>query len=186
MEWSTQEYALNNMLLFLIGLPGSGKTTLGKQLATALKIPFMDLDQEIVKRYQLSIEDIFKQKGEVGFREMERDTLRSLTDEKNLVVATGGGAACFHNNMEWMNTHGITLYLNPPLEELATRLTLAKNNHRPMLKNFSEQETLLFLKQKYRERNTYYQEAKIKLNTSSPTSKEILTLLTAEGFIPSL
>lgn len=184
MEWSTQEYALNNMLLFLIGLPGSGKTTLGKQLAAALKIPFMDLDQEIVQRYKLSIEEIFQQKGESEFRKMERDTLHSLTQTKELIVATGGGAACFHDNMKWMNKHGITLYLNPPLKELTARLAHAKNNHRPMLKNFSEEETQLFLTQKYEERHPYYQEAKIQINTSSPTLKDILTSLTTEGLLP--
>ena len=169
------------MLLFLIGLPGSGKTTLGKELATLLGIHFLDLDHEIVSRYKLSIEEIFEKKGEAAFREMERDTLHSLSQDASIIVATGGGAACFHNNMEWMNTHGITLYINPPLEELSSRLSLSKSNHRPMLKGFSKEDTLKFLEQKKADRELYYLQAKLKMPATSPKVGDLKKLLESEG-----
>jgi len=173
------------MLLFLIGLPGSGKTTLGKQLASLLTIPFIDLDKEIVKHYGLTIKEIFEEQGEAAFREMESTTLRNLADKKPLIIATGGGAPCFHNNMEWMNANGTTLFLNPPLNELASRLSVAKNNHRPMLKNFTLDETLAFLEQKEKERSPYYSLAQLSLNVPSPNVDHLKKLLIDQGLIQS-
>ncbi len=170
------------MLLFLIGLPGSGKTTLGKQLASILKFSFIDLDKEIVRRNNLSIDEIFKQHGEPAFRQMEKEALHSLSNGTSQIVATGGGAACFFDNMDWMNANGITLFLNPPLEELASRLSATKNTHRPMLSNLPKEETLLFLEQKIKERGPFYTQAKLQLSLASPTVNDIKVLLTNNDY----
>ncbi|QJX46463.1 shikimate kinase [Hymenobacter taeanensis] len=111
------------MRLYLIGMPGAGKTTLGRGLATAYEVPFRDLDQEIVRREQRSIPDIFLQDGEAYFREREAAVLRDLVAElPNLVLATGGGTPCFHQNLELLLETGLALYLAVPIPELVRRV----------------------------------------------------------------
>ncbi|TGD81733.1 shikimate kinase [Hymenobacter wooponensis] len=111
------------MRLHLIGMPGAGKTTLGRALATAYEVPFRDLDQEIVRREQRSIPDIFSQDGEEYFREREAAVLRDLIAElPSLVLSTGGGTPCFHQNLDVLLESGLTLYLAVPVSELVRRL----------------------------------------------------------------
>jgi shikimate kinase len=121
------------MKIFLIGLPGSGKTTLGKKVASSLNIPFLDLDQEIELQEQKSVAEIFAQHGENAFREKESNCLKRLANsENNFVMATGGGSPCFFNNLEVMNNAGTTIFLNPPLSEIASRLYKTDLNARPL------------------------------------------------------
>jgi shikimate kinase len=88
---------------FLIGYMGSGKTTLGKQLAKKLNLQFVDMDLFIENRYHKSISEIFKEKGEDGFREIERRTLQEIAGFENVIISTGGGLPCFFDNMDLMN-----------------------------------------------------------------------------------
>ena len=87
------------MPVYLIGLPGSGKTTMGKQLASILEIPFFDLDAEIENQAGKSIPELFKEEGEDFFREKERSCLRSFLNRDNFILATGGGTPCFFDNL---------------------------------------------------------------------------------------
>ena len=99
------------MKIFLIGLPGSGKTTLGKQVASHLSIPFVDLDAAIEKAEQRTIPEIFKQSGENYFRKIESDLLKKWAESTtDFLMATGGGAPCFFDNVEVMNRAGITFF----------------------------------------------------------------------------
>ena len=82
---------------------GSGKSTYGAEAAAMLGLPFLDLDTEIERSAGMGISDIFREKGEAAFREMERDTLRALASRDSSVIATGGGTPCFHGNMDFMN-----------------------------------------------------------------------------------
>lgn len=116
--------------IFLVGLPGAGKSTVGKYMASELGYAFIDLDERIEAQAGQPIRVLFQQSGEQHFREMERDALRAIT-ETNVVVATGGGAPCFHDNMDWMNTNGFTLFLNPSLDIIAERIS--KETHRPLI-----------------------------------------------------
>lgn len=121
------------MRLYLIGMPGAGKTTLGRALATAYEVPFRDLDDEIVRREQRSIPEIFAQQGEEYFREREAEVLRELVAElPELVLSTGGGTPCFHHNLEVLLETGLTLYLAVPVPELVRRL-LQQASQRPLL-----------------------------------------------------
>lgn len=111
------------MRLYLIGMPGAGKSTLGRALAAFYEVPFCDLDEEIVRREGRNIADIFGADGEEYFRAQEAAALRAvLTRHQRLVLATGGGTPCFHQNLELLLETGLTLYLVVPVAELVRRL----------------------------------------------------------------
>jgi shikimate kinase len=124
------------MKIFLIGLPGSGKTTLAKDLAAQLKLPYVDLDVEIEKAEMKTIPQIFKDKKEDYFRKIEAQLLKSLCQsDSSFVMATGGGAPCFFDNMEHMNLSGMTVFLDVPTMEIARRIVSSKGEERPLLKS---------------------------------------------------
>jgi shikimate kinase len=124
------------MKIYLIGLPGSGKTTLAKELAAKLKLPYIDLDVEIEKAEMKTIPQIFKEKREPYFRKIEAQLLKSLCQsDSSFVMATGGGAPCFFDNMEQMNLSGLTVFLDVPTMEIARRIVFSKGEDRPLLKS---------------------------------------------------
>jgi shikimate kinase len=122
------------MKIFLIGLPGSGKTFLGKELARAMNMPFVDLDKEIERAEGKLIKDIFKEKNENYFREVEARVLRLwCASERDFVMATGGGAPCFSNNLDVINQTGKSIFLDVPAHEIVRRMMLSKIEERPLL-----------------------------------------------------
>jgi shikimate kinase len=124
------------MKIFLIGLPGSGKTTIAKQLAKQLPLPYMDLDQEIEKAEMKPISQIFKEKKEDYFRKIESQLLKDwCASDFDFVMATGGGAPCFFDNMKHMNEAGVTIFLDVPTMEIARRVANSKGEERPLLKS---------------------------------------------------
>src|SRR5690554_1941101 len=90
-------------LIFLIGFMGCGKSTMGKKVAKKTGYPFIDLDDLIVQKINISITEYFEAFGESAFRAIEREELHKLSGLKNAIIATGGGAPCHLDNMEWMN-----------------------------------------------------------------------------------
>lgn len=142
------------MLLFLTGFMGSGKTTLGKRLATLLHYGFVDLDELIEQQTGRSIPDLFL-KGEHGFREIETMVLHSLADADNMVVSTGGGTACFNDNIAWMNSHGITIYIRMSAGSLFHRLSGSKQK-RPLLAGKADVELMEYITDTLREREYFY------------------------------
>jgi shikimate kinase len=121
------------MKIFLLGLPGSGKTTLGKQLATALSLPFVDLDAEIERSEGSSIPKIFEQKKEDYFRKVESSELKKwcLADH-DFVMATGGGVPVYFDNIEILNRAGLSIFLDVPASEIAQRILKANISDRPL------------------------------------------------------
>ncbi|GAA0879057.1 shikimate kinase [Algoriphagus jejuensis] len=154
-----------NLKVVLVGLPGSGKSTFGRQLALELNFPFLDLDQQLEEKFQMKIPEIFSRHGEGKFREWETETLTELLQrDSSFVLATGGGAPCFNDNMDLINESSISVYLDVPLESISNRLRVSKVQNRPMFHGLDQGEITLKLKSLWAERNYYYSQAKIKLN----------------------
>lgn len=120
------------MKVYLIGMPGSGKTTLGRQVASELLYEFVDLDHEIEKREQQSISEIFNQRGEDYFRTLESTTLREWAGSTlSFVMATGGGTPCYNGGIEVINQTGFSIFLDVTVDDLLRRLEHKSN--RPLL-----------------------------------------------------
>ena len=146
--------------IFLIGMPGSGKSTLGKALADLLGLEFVDLDHEIEKSCASTIGEIFDVKGEGVFREIEQEQLiKSMQERTTFLMATGGGTPCFFDNMEMMNSTGLVVFLNLPVEVLADRLSNKGLEHRPLLKTIEEDSLVDELRSKHKSRLPFYNQA---------------------------
>lgn len=97
--------------IILIGYMGAGKTTLGKALSQSLGLAFYDLDWYIESRMHRTVKQIFDERGEEGFRQIEHNMLHEVAEFENVVIACGGGTPCFFDNMEYLNGQGETVYL---------------------------------------------------------------------------
>jgi len=145
-------------ILYIIGFMGSGKTTVGRKLASQLGWSFIDLDNKIEEHTGRKITEIFSKFGEEHFRETEAEMLRSITPDSNIVLATGGGAPCYKDNMEYMLRTGLTIYLKMTPLQLASRLK-ASNDERPLIKNLEGKDLLLFIEKKLSEREEWYEKS---------------------------
>ena len=143
-----------------------GKTTLGKQLAKSLSIPFVDMDLEIEKSSNLTIPEIFSKYGETIFREMERDELRKIVASKeDMIISTGGGAPCFHSNIDIMNVAGVTVFLDVSATEITKRLLASKNlQSRPLLAQKSKEELFQYIDELMSNRIEIYRESKLTIS----------------------
>lgn len=167
------------MRIFLIGYMGCGKTHWGKELAQALNLNFVDLDALIEEQQGMSISQIFDELGEVEFREREHSALVSLQDRENVVIATGGGAPCYNNNMEWMNQNGRTIFLNLEIEELADRIQKSQDD-RPLVRNKSREELLTYIERHLQLRLPFYLQAQHILTGEQQTVQGLLDAVNAE------
>ncbi|MGB3073971.1 MAG: shikimate kinase [Chitinophagales bacterium] len=168
--------------IFLIGFMGSGKSTVGKQLAYLLQYDFIDLDEYLQKQEGATITQLFEEKGESYFREQESQYLKSFHASEKLVLSTGGGAPCFFDNMKWMNENGTTVYLKAVPKLLADRLKKEKD-HRPLLRGKSNDEVIDFINQKLGEREKFYLSAKIIVDAVSLNGKKLVHELKVRNII---
>ena len=132
--------------IFLIGLMGSGKTSIGKILAKKLKKKFFDIDHEIINKMNLTISEIFKKYGEKKFREMESEILNALTIDENAVISTGGGIILDKKNISKMKEIGIIVHLDIDIKTQVFRVKNTKN--RPLLNRENLQDKLKEMKEK--------------------------------------
>ena len=144
--------------LILIGFMGSGKPTLGRALAKELGLTFIDLDNYIELRRCKSINRIFEESGEDGFRTIERNLLHEVCEFENVVISAGGGTPCFFENIDYMNAQGTTIYLQVSNERLLERLRIAKSR-RPLLKDKNDEEIKAFIEEQLARREKYYLQA---------------------------
>ena len=149
----------------------AGKSTVGRQLAERMQRDFVDLDEEIARRTGCKIPDIFRDQGEIRFREIEAETLASLADRQRAVIATGGGAPCHGNNLARMKRSGFVLGLRASLESVMTRV--AEPSNRPLMKEAENApERLASL---YRDRESVYREADLTIQTDGRPLGDVVT-----------
>ena len=144
--------------LFLIGFMGCGKSTLGKALGRVTTLQFIDLDKHIEARFHANIRDIFATRGEETFRDIERRMLREVGEFEDVVIACGGGTPCFHDNMDYMNSRGTTVWLDAGIDRTYTRL-LAGRYKRPAIARLDDEGVMVFLQRSLRERHPFYSRA---------------------------
>lgn len=155
------------MKIYLIGFMGAGKSVVGKRLARRLGLNFTDLDIEIESKEGKTIAEIFEQEGEDRFRELESQYLRQIPKGSVEIIAAGGGTPCFHNNMEYMNENGVTIYLEVSVKKLSVRLK-SEVGHRPLLAKKSEDELKSFIASKLKERKAFYQQSQFVCHADAP------------------
>ncbi len=144
--------------IFLIGFMGSGKTTVGSQLARKLAYEFVDMDQVIEETAGMSVPEIFEELGEEVFRSWEHKILLELCQKERVVIATGGGAPCHGTMMSSMNANGVTVYIKLSPTVLKDRLTRARVE-RPLIRGKSEPELLQYIKTTLEAREAIYSQA---------------------------
>lgn len=170
------------MKIFLIGLPGSGKTTIGKQLATRLQLPFVDLDVAVEKSEKRTVKDIFSSQGENYFRKVESEVLKKwCSSETEFVMATGGGAPVFFDNMKIMNESGKTVFLDVPASEIATRILKTNLEERPLFARLGKDELKDKIEFLRSHRAPFYNRAQFVLIGNSISVSEICDRLEGES-----
>lgn len=170
--------------IYLIGYMGAGKSRLGKMLAEALGWSFTDLDLFIEEKYAQDIPSLFASRGEEGFRLIEQQALHETAHWQHMVVATGGGAPCYGDNMDFMNRSGETVYLQVAVPELLRRLLSPKSQgKRPLLAGLSPSEMEEKIVGMLKQREPYYLRAKhrVYMADEQPREKNLQGLLSALG-----
>lgn len=164
--------------IIFVGLPGSGKSTFGSQIAQELNFDFIDLDQYIESKEERKISEIFEEEGEGGFRELETHYLQEvLQSTEGFVLSTGGGTPCFNDNMDLINQSGVSIYLDISMEEIYRRLSNAPKGVRPLFAGLGEGEVILKLKDLLASREPYYLQAKIKLSGEDISTEHLTSAL---------
>ncbi|MDW3212296.1 MAG: shikimate kinase [Reichenbachiella sp.] len=152
--------------IFLVGMPGSGKSSLGKQLAEKLNRNFFDLDAEIERMAGWVIPDIFEQVGEDYFRELENSVLLMLIRlNEPAVIATGGGAPCFYDNMDQMNSAGATIFIDTPMDTIVERVKKEKST-RPLVNQMEDDTLAQDMDELYKKRLPQYEKASFTTNSN--------------------
>jgi shikimate kinase len=156
--------------VFLIGPVGAGKSTIGRQLASELKLDFYDSDREIESKCGVTIDWIFDIEGEEGFRQREKQAIEELVGEQSIVLATGGGAVIFPENRTLLSSRGKVVYLQASVEQQLERT--AKDKKRPLLQVKDKKSQL---EKMMVEREPLYQEiADLTIETSDTTVRNVV------------
>ena len=146
------------MKVYLIGMPASGKTTMGKKLAKQLNYAWQDLDKVLEQKYQTSIREIVEKESQEAFRIKEQNILHESFEYEKVVVSTGGGCPCFFDNLQVMKQQGLVIFLNTPLIQIVNRIEKSKQN-RFMFDSDGKKEILHKIQNLYTTRKTYYRQA---------------------------
>jgi shikimate kinase len=155
---------------------GCGKSTLGKRLAKHAGLQFIDMDHYIEKRNCKTVPQLFEEFGEEGFRKRERKALEELSEFTDVVIATGGGAPCFFDNIDLMNRTGKTIFLNIDPKILASRL-LKSQTERPLIKGKSKEELIGFIDETLKKRNAYYKQAHCQITKPNMDLDELVEII---------
>jgi shikimate kinase len=166
--------------IILTGFMGTGKSSVGKLLASALGYRFLDLDDMIVSRGNLSINEIFARYGECHFRALESEAVRSISKECGMVISTGGGAVISPENRAVFRSMGYIVNLTASPEVILERL--AKDDARPLLNGSKDMENI---DRMMKERESFYSDADIRIDTTGKkledVVREIMLFLEGKG-----
>ncbi|MHA7058051.1 shikimate kinase [Aquimarina sp. M1] len=166
------------MNIILLGYMGCGKSSIGKGLASKLKMECLDLDDYIEAQEKKSISQIFEEKGEIYFRKKENKYLKEVLETfSNTIISLGGGTPCFAGNLELIkgNSHTKSIYLKTSLQELVNRLFVEKDK-RPLLSHLDTEYSLKdFIRKHLFERSFYYNQAQYIISTDTKTVDEVAT-----------
>ena len=151
--------------IILIGYMGSGKTTVGKALSKDTGMMFYDLDWYIESRMRKTVSQIFAERGEEGFRQIEHNMLHEVAEFEDVIISCGGGTPCFFDNMDYLNQQGDVVYLKATPETLYKHLMMAKVE-RPLLKGKSPEELIAYITEHLQERAPFYEKARHTLDVN--------------------
>ncbi|MBP1645925.1 MAG: shikimate kinase [Bacteroidetes bacterium] len=144
----------------------SGKSTVGKKLASIMNYQFIDTDRYFEEKYKISILDFFEKFGEEMFRKFEHDILKELVVKDNVIISTGGGLPCYNNNIDLINDEGISIYLEMPFKAIINRQKNSKQK-RPLLQNKTQEEIEEYLKALLTQREPIYKKSKITIDAKN-------------------
>ena len=159
----------------LMGFMGAGKSTLGRAAARDMGRTFWDVDEQIEQSEGMAIRTIFELKGEAYFREVESAKLKEtvLRASPGSIISLGGGAPCFHDNLDFLKANAVTIFLDISAEELARRLE-PNRSERPLLRHLSAEEFLDWIRNKLRERDAWYRQAEVVLTADNLSASELI------------
>ena len=162
------------MKIILLGYMGSGKSTVAKELAKTLNLPFTDLDDFIIEKEKMSIKGIFETKGEIYFRLQESKYLKELLNNENdAVLALGGGTPCYSDNMELIKKEAISIYLKASISTICQRLRSEKEQ-RPLIAYLNDEQLTEFVAKHLFERTNFYEQASESIAIDYKSLEEML------------
>tara|TARA_B100001057_G_scaffold248965_2_gene249179 strand:- start:5258 stop:5752 length:495 start_codon:yes stop_codon:yes gene_type:complete len=157
--------------VFLVGMPGSGKSRMAKFISSVTDLIYKDLDDEIERIEGKSIKEIFKNNSEAYFRNKETEILKKIiAKDKNLIIATGGGTPCFNKNIDIINKSGLSIFLNTSLDVIVERIS--RKNKRPLFNNKDVEETV---KKMFNERIEFY--SKSRFHVTKNNRNKVLSII---------
>lgn len=146
--------------IYIVGYMGAGKTTAARRLAQRMGWEVVDTDSLFEEKYKISVNDFFNKYDEPLYRKLESEVLKATESLDHVVVSTGGGTACFFDNMDWMNQHGLTVFLRISPQAAVDRVIHSRHK-RPLVEGKSEEELTEFVNQHYASRLPFYEQARI-------------------------
>jgi shikimate kinase len=167
---------MQSSVIYLIGFSASGKSTLGKLIAEKLNYHFIDLDEAITQQQGKSINALFGEFGEGGFRKIEQELLVNTIFLTETVIACGGGTPCYSDNMEFLLRNGKTIYLEADEAILLERM-LYNTDERPLFKGKSKEEIASHINELLTARKVFYERANYKIKNNSDEESAVKAIL---------
>lgn len=162
--------------IYLVGYMGAGKTTAARRLAHRLGWEVVDTDALFEEKYKISVNDFFNKYDETLYRKLESEVLKATESLENVVVSTGGGTACYFDNMEWMNQHGLTVFLRISPQAAVDRVIHSRHK-RPLVEGKCEEELTEFVNRHYASRMPFYEQALITVKSEDLDVDSLLEMI---------
>ncbi len=165
------------MKISLLGYMGAGKSTLAKELSLTLQLPFIDLDARIAEKQGESVSEIILNRGELFFRQLERDLLEEALEQPNFVLSLGGGTPCYYDNMSLINSKSLSIYIEKSIGDLYEVLK-EDRRERPLIAHLDDKDLKEFIAKHLFERRDFYERGILKVPQKQKTKAEALKTIT--------